>query len=550
MNWIYPPFSHLYAEKNIFSLFPPLHSIDRYPAMISQIKDSIFARLLSLWTAKHLLKRVKLNFLILLSDASLRLLTDQCAEWIEEIDMSHTERLTHEAYSYFFSRCKRLRRLTLDGFPASFGTSIIDSALLFNCFEQGNIASTLQGMTLTPHERTPCRSCQCSLIDFCWSDLKFGLYVPSPERVTWMLSNMPQLWSSVDFLSELSLYSELLSKDNHMRVAETLCELQPHRLKWRVAKASALIRVDLPAALEIVRGVLKLKPMHPAACDFMMDFNDMFDDEAHQTWSHSLRIRRLKKFQKAKRNLMARPFDIVCLSEAVEDFEMTGRSLIADGKTGEALEVSTFLLDRVNAFQRPENSYPIESMRKVPIQSVLPMHAAILWAHGQDRILDAYAAYKELWEMERKICKEVAVESETLASCSWALLAMTATIDELREDLPGWLEHLGAMNETGRYSSTPTFKKTMEAVLEKRCTLHAHGRKFVPQLWFQCHTCRLVGGNGICAGCAVGECHKGHRVVYKYFSSSAYCDCAVHDESQFPKREPNDEYEYISYGET
>jgi len=43
--------------------------------------------------------------------------------------------------------------------------------------------------------------------------------------------------------------------------------------------------------------------------------------------------------------------------------------------------------------------------------------------------------------------------------------------------------------------------------------------------WNHCWTCKLVGFNGLCGYCANGTCHKGHKTMFKYISSGAYCDC-------------------------
>lgn len=46
---------------------------------------------------------------------------------------------------------------------------------------------------------------------------------------------------------------------------------------------------------------------------------------------------------------------------------------------------------------------------------------------------------------------------------------------------------------------------------------------FLIQLWFNCHTCGIVGSNGVCAVCAF-NCHKGHRVTVRGIDPF-YCDC-------------------------
>lgn len=46
---------------------------------------------------------------------------------------------------------------------------------------------------------------------------------------------------------------------------------------------------------------------------------------------------------------------------------------------------------------------------------------------------------------------------------------------------------------------------------------------FLIQLWFNCHTCGIVGSNGVCAVCAF-NCHKGHRVTLRGIDAF-YCDC-------------------------
>lgn len=46
---------------------------------------------------------------------------------------------------------------------------------------------------------------------------------------------------------------------------------------------------------------------------------------------------------------------------------------------------------------------------------------------------------------------------------------------------------------------------------------------FLIQPWFNCHTCGIVGSNGVCAVCAY-NCHKGHRVIVRGIDAF-YCDC-------------------------
>jgi len=45
--------------------------------------------------------------------------------------------------------------------------------------------------------------------------------------------------------------------------------------------------------------------------------------------------------------------------------------------------------------------------------------------------------------------------------------------------------------------------------------------------WNHCFTCKLTGWSGLCGACATGGCHAGHKTMFKYISTGAYCDCTT-----------------------
>ena len=58
------------------------------------------------------------------------------------------------------------------------------------------------------------------------------------------------------------------------------------------------------------------------------------------------------------------------------------------------------------------------------------------------------------------------------------------------------------------------------------CTYRATGPVYKPQTWYNCSTCGLTGGEGVCKPCAE-TCHRGHALSAEKTSSGFYCDCSA-----------------------
>ncbi|VDK62634.1 unnamed protein product [Onchocerca ochengi] len=57
------------------------------------------------------------------------------------------------------------------------------------------------------------------------------------------------------------------------------------------------------------------------------------------------------------------------------------------------------------------------------------------------------------------------------------------------------------------------------------CTFASTAKQFVQQHWYNCYTCCMVEGEGVCSVCAV-NCHRGHDLAYSKFGSF-FCDCGA-----------------------
>ncbi|VDM95152.1 unnamed protein product [Thelazia callipaeda] len=57
------------------------------------------------------------------------------------------------------------------------------------------------------------------------------------------------------------------------------------------------------------------------------------------------------------------------------------------------------------------------------------------------------------------------------------------------------------------------------------CTFAATANQFIQQHWYNCYTCNIVEGEGVCSVCAV-NCHRGHDLSYSKFGSF-FCDCGA-----------------------
>ncbi|EJW86248.1 zinc finger protein [Wuchereria bancrofti] len=57
------------------------------------------------------------------------------------------------------------------------------------------------------------------------------------------------------------------------------------------------------------------------------------------------------------------------------------------------------------------------------------------------------------------------------------------------------------------------------------CTFASTAKQFIQQHWYNCYTCGMVEGEGVCSVCAV-NCHRGHDLSYSKFGSF-FCDCGA-----------------------
>uniref|UniRef100_A0A1I7VYD8 Zinc finger in N-recognin family protein n=1 Tax=Loa loa TaxID=7209 RepID=A0A1I7VYD8_LOALO len=57
------------------------------------------------------------------------------------------------------------------------------------------------------------------------------------------------------------------------------------------------------------------------------------------------------------------------------------------------------------------------------------------------------------------------------------------------------------------------------------CTFASTAKEFVQQHWYNCYTCGMVEGEGVCSVCAV-NCHRNHDLSYSKFGSF-FCDCGA-----------------------
>ncbi|CAK9290710.1 unnamed protein product [Gordionus sp. m RMFG-2023] len=60
------------------------------------------------------------------------------------------------------------------------------------------------------------------------------------------------------------------------------------------------------------------------------------------------------------------------------------------------------------------------------------------------------------------------------------------------------------------------------------CTFTFTNKEFIEQHWYNCHTCSMVDGVGVCSPCA-RICHKGHDVTYSKYGSF-FCDCGAKED--------------------
>merc|ERR1719203_1490402 len=91
-----------------------------------------------------------------------------------------------------------------------------------------------------------------------------------------------------------------------------------------------------------------------------------------------------------------------------------------------------------------------------------------------------------------------------------------------------------AIHEAATEGNLETLKRLVEDLDDKNpsidsCTFTKTGRQYVPQEFYECHTCEFSQGVVICPVCAI-TCHSNHDVKYKHFSSGGgFCDCGAGD---------------------
>uniref|UniRef100_A0A0M3HTT2 UBR-type domain-containing protein n=1 Tax=Ascaris lumbricoides TaxID=6252 RepID=A0A0M3HTT2_ASCLU len=57
------------------------------------------------------------------------------------------------------------------------------------------------------------------------------------------------------------------------------------------------------------------------------------------------------------------------------------------------------------------------------------------------------------------------------------------------------------------------------------CTYRTTEKQFILQHWYNCYTCGMIDGEGVCSVCAV-NCHRGHDISYSK-QGSFFCDCGA-----------------------
>lgn len=67
-----------------------------------------------------------------------------------------------------------------------------------------------------------------------------------------------------------------------------------------------------------------------------------------------------------------------------------------------------------------------------------------------------------------------------------------------------------------------------ENLCQALCTFTTTQKEFINQHWYNCHTCNMVDGVGVCTVCAQ-VCHRGHDVTYSKHGSF-FCDCGGNEE--------------------
>eukprot|EP01122_Echinamoeba_exundans_P004307 TRINITY_DN14327_c0_g1_i1.p1 TRINITY_DN14327_c0_g1~~TRINITY_DN14327_c0_g1_i1.p1 ORF type:complete len:725 (+),score=122.48 TRINITY_DN14327_c0_g1_i1:46-2220(+) len=70
----------------------------------------------------------------------------------------------------------------------------------------------------------------------------------------------------------------------------------------------------------------------------------------------------------------------------------------------------------------------------------------------------------------------------------------------------------------------PVDPRAAKAVENGVCTFSQTAEHHCPQYWYECKTCELVKGDGICVVCAA-KCHEGHELSLLKHAMQFFCDC-------------------------
>jgi len=91
---------------------------------------------------------------------------------------------------------------------------------------------------------------------------------------------------------------------------------------------------------------------------------------------------------------------------------------------------------------------------------------------------------------------------------------------------------ISPIHESAAEGDLETLKRLVQDLDDKNppidsCTFPKTGKEYVPQEFYECHTCEFEEGIVICPICAI-TCHANHDVRYKHFSTfGGFCDCGA-----------------------
>ncbi|CAB4062605.1 UBR4 [Lepeophtheirus salmonis] len=97
-----------------------------------------------------------------------------------------------------------------------------------------------------------------------------------------------------------------------------------------------------------------------------------------------------------------------------------------------------------------------------------------------------------------------------------------------------WIDEINDEDSAGEDSDD-------DSLCNKLCTYSQTQKEFVFQHWYNCHTCRMVDGSGVCTICAK-VCHADHDVTYSKHGSF-FCDCGAKEDGScraMTKRSPRE----------